>query len=156
MEKGNTYTSKSLDDTRLLAERFVDNLFTKGGKTGGKAVIIFLQGDLGSGKTTFVKAIADILEVKETVTSPTFVIEKVYKIHSSGAKKAGFHELVHIDAYRLGGGGDLQTIRWGEVVDNPKNLVFMEWPEMVHETIPENSQLIRFRFVDENTREITF
>jgi len=153
---GKTYISKSLADTRRIAEEFVDNLFTNGGKTSGKAVIIFLRGDLGSGKTTFVKAVGDILGIKETITSPTFVLEKIYKIGTSAAEKSEFQNLVHIDAYRLSGGGDLESIGWGELVDNPRNIIFMEWPEMVHEKIPDDSLLIQFRFVDETTREIAF
>ena len=91
------YISKSIDDTKKIAGFFVEKLL----KTGGKAVIVLLQGNLGSGKTTFVKAVADILGIKKNITSPTFVLEKVYRIPCfAKATQGGFTRMVHIDAYR--------------------------------------------------------
>ncbi|MCK9352457.1 MAG: tRNA (adenosine(37)-N6)-threonylcarbamoyltransferase complex ATPase subunit type 1 TsaE [Candidatus Paceibacterota bacterium] len=146
------YVSKSLEDTKQIAEAFVEKLLKTRGKTGGKAVVILLEGNLGSGKTTFVKAVAEILGIKKNITSPTFVLEKVYKI----AKNEKFSQMVHIDAYRLSGAKDLDLLGWGEVVENPKNLVFVEWPEIVDGVFPENTPKICFEFVDENTRNLTF
>jgi tRNA threonylcarbamoyladenosine biosynthesis protein TsaE len=146
------YTSKSLDDTKRIANIFVEKLLIMGGKTSGKAVVILLQGNLGSGKTTFVKAVADILGIKKNITSPTFVLEKVYKI----VNNAKFSNLVHIDAYRLSGAKDLDLLGWGEIVDNPRNIVFVEWPEIVGGVFPENTPKIELEFVDETTRNLTF
>jgi tRNA threonylcarbamoyladenosine biosynthesis protein TsaE len=145
------HVSKGIDDTKKIARDFVEKLFTSGGKTGGKAVIILLQGDLGSGKTTFVKAVAEILGIKKNITSPTFVLEKVYKI----GKNQKFSQMVHIDAYRLSDSKDMELLDWGKIVDNRKNLVFIEWPERVSGVFPENMPKILFEFVDENTRNLT-
>jgi len=146
------YTSKSLDDTKRIANIFVEKLLIMGGKTGGKAVVILLQGNLGSGKTTFVKAVAEILGIKKNITSPTFVLEKVYRIKGNER----FSQLVHIDAYRLSGAKDLDLLGWGELVKNPKNLIFIEWPEIVGGIFSENTPKIQLEFVDETTRNLTF
>jgi tRNA threonylcarbamoyladenosine biosynthesis protein TsaE len=156
------YVSKSLDDTKLIARDFVEKLLIMGGKTSGKAVVILLQGNLGSGKTTFVKAVAEIFGIKKNITSPTFVLEKVYKIPPCFAKATQgkpcdiFSRLVHIDAYRLSGAKDLDLLGWGEIVENNKNLVFVEWPEIVGGVFPENTPKIQLEFIDETTRVLTF
>ena len=67
--------SKNLRQTKEIAKNFIDKLTEK-----KEATVVGLSGDLGSGKTTFTKFIASLLGVSENVTSPTFVIEKIYKI----------------------------------------------------------------------------
>lgn len=140
--------SKSLDDTEKIAREFVEKEFVKNSKG---AIIVGLYGDLGSGKTVFTQVVAKRLGVKETVTSPTFVIEKIYKL-----KGGNFDHLIHIDAYRLKSGDELLHLGWEEITKNPKNIIFIEWPEMVAEILPDNVKKIYFTFVDENTREIRF
>lgn len=156
MEKEDSITSKSLEDTAHIAGVFVENLFTTLWKNRGEAMVIQLEGNLGSGKTTFVKAVAKSLGIQGTVTSPTFVLEKIYKIPSENQKKTGFQQLIHIDAYRLGDKDDLNSIGWKEILKDPKNLIFVEWPERIVGAFPDNSTKISFRFVDEETRIITF
>lgn len=151
MSHKNTFTSKSLNDTSRFAQEFVENLLKSGDNCGKLATIVALQGDLGSGKTTFVKAVAEAFGVQKTVTSPTFVIEKVYKIKGFGS----FTHLIHIDAYRLENGAELLTLGWKEMINDPRNIVFVEWPERVTEVLPDEVQTIRFTFVDETTRVLT-
>lgn len=95
-----------------------------------KATVVFLSGDLGSGKTTTTKAVAKELGIKEDITSPTFVILKRYTIDQ---KVLGgiFSNFIHIDAYRLKSYAELQKIKFEEYLVNEKNLIFIEWPEMV-------------------------
>ena len=138
--------SKSLADTDEIAKDFVEKLSVGFYK---KACVVGLYGDLGSGKTTFTKAVAKILGAKGNITSPTFVIEKIYSIsHPS------FTKLIHIDAYRLESAEELRKLSWDEVLMNSKNLVLIEWPENVQEILPENHMKIKFKFVSENEREI--
>ena len=98
---------------------------------------------------SFTQEAAKCLGVKETVTSPTFVIEKIYKLDHQN-----FDHLIHIDAYRLGSGNELLNLGWEEIAKNPKNIIFIEWPEKVAEILPEDIKKIYFTFIDENTREI--
>jgi len=69
--------SKSIIETEKIAKNFLETL-----SKNKKATIIGLYGDLGSGKTAFVKGIAKALNLEKTVSSPTFVIEKIYKLHT--------------------------------------------------------------------------
>ena len=114
-----------------------------------QASVVGLCGDLGSGKTTFVKGVAVALGITEHVTSPTFVIEKIYKL--PGGK---FEHLIHIDAYRLESGKELLQLGWRELLANPKNLVFLEWPERVSDALPVSIRKLQFSFVDETTRSV--
>jgi len=139
--------SKSLKNTEEAAKIFIEKLLPK--KTGATAV--GLSGNLGSGKTAFVQVCAKILGIKETLTSPTFVIIKKYSI-----PKSSFSNLYHIDAYRLKSGEELKKLNWEEISSDSKNLIFIEWPENVSGAIPKNAFKIAFEFIDENTRKITF
>jgi tRNA threonylcarbamoyladenosine biosynthesis protein TsaE len=90
------------------------------------ATIVTLSGDLGAGKTTFVQGIATALGVEERVTSPTFVIVKIYDLHDQA-----FRKLIHMDAYRLKGPQHLKVLGWEEMANDPQNLIFIEWPEKI-------------------------
>ncbi len=140
------YTISNLQGLGEMAKTFINSLTPE--KEG--ATIIALKGNLGAGKTTFTQQVAEILEVEETVTSPTFVIEKIYKLSH---KKFDF--LIHIDAYRLESGRELEVLGWKEISENPKNLIMLEWPERVAEILPSTITTISFLFIDETTREIT-
>jgi tRNA threonylcarbamoyladenosine biosynthesis protein TsaE len=140
-----TFTSNNLEDTLHIAKTFL--MSCKPLETAAK--VVGLSGDLGSGKTTFTQAVAQELGVIETVTSPTFVIEKIYKLDGKE-----FDHLIHIDAYRLDQPQELLHLGWQELMDNPKNLIFIEWPEKVEEILPPTIQKISFKNVNESTREI--
>lgn len=147
--------SKSLAETETLAEVFLKKL-----KPGKQATIVALEGDLGSGKTAFTQAVAKILGIKAKITSPTFVIEKKYRILAKNSDKeatfSSYEQLIHIDAYRLNQGKDLLSLNWAEIVKNPKNLIFLEWPEVVYDILPPKRWAVSLKFVDETTREIDF
>lgn len=123
-----------------------------------KATILGLKGDLGAGKTTFTKSVAKMLGVDGVVTSPTFVIEKIYKLPELSNLSQGekFTRLIHIDAYRLKDGKDLLKLGWEEIAGNPKNLILVEWPEIVADILLKDVKIIKFKFIDENTREIEY
>ena len=143
--------SKSLANTAGVTSTILKNLKPK--KDG--ATVLLLKGDLGSGKTTFVQALARQLGVKNYITSPTFVLMKSYKIPVLTTERKGLSvkNLVHIDAYRLNSGQDLLSLGWEELVSNPNNLIVLEWPEKVVDLFVGTEQQINFKFIDENTRE---
>ena len=139
-------TLKNVEETKEFAENYIKNLVP----IAGGATIVCLYGDLGSGKTTFVQSAAIELGVTGIVTSPTFVIEKKYDLETPN-----FNTLYHIDAYRLKSGGELLSLGWKEIIKNPKNIIFIEWPKYVHDALPDDVYKMEFIFVDENTRTVT-
>ncbi|HPL01486.1 MAG TPA: tRNA (adenosine(37)-N6)-threonylcarbamoyltransferase complex ATPase subunit type 1 TsaE [bacterium] len=132
------YISKSEKETAEIATSIIEKY--------PEIRIFGLMGDLGSGKTAFVRGVAEKIGVKQNITSPTFVIMKTYE--------APGRHLVHIDAYRLDNQEDLFSIGFDDLVSEPSNLVFIEWPEKVFKTIPKNIKLINFSYLDENSRKI--
>lgn len=139
--------SKSLEDTTNIAHLWLESLKAE----DKKATILLLEGDLGSGKTTFTQALARELGVKNYLTSPTFVLMKKYKV-----SHPVFKNLIHIDSYRLNSGADLLNLGWAELVANPDNLIVLEWPEKVADLFDGSEHKIKFKFIDEQTREIEF
>lgn len=142
-------TVKNMEEMRVFAAEFLKQLVPN----SNGATVIGLRGDLGAGKTTFTQTCANLLGILENVTSPTFVILKKYKLDGSvlGEK---FSFFIHIDAYRLKGGEELKAIGWQEIISDPKNLILIEWPEIVMDVMPTNALYIDFKHVDETTREI--
>jgi tRNA threonylcarbamoyladenosine biosynthesis protein TsaE len=139
-----TIVSKSIQDTQVFAEQYLKSLSIK----DNEATILGLYGNLGSGKTAFTKCLAKELGVDEVITSPTFVIMKIYE-----TKHEKFKRLIHIDAYRLENGRELQTLDFESLVNNKNNLIVIEWPENVKEIINDNHIKISCNFIDENTRQ---
>lgn len=143
------FTTKSPEETKALAARLVGMLRARPG-IRGTSTIVALQGNLGAGKTVFVKGAAQALGVVDEVTSPTFVIEKIYRLPESTHWK----QLVHVDAYRMEGEEELKTIGWHDIATDPGNLIMIEWPEQVGLGIPERAVWLEFEAVDEHTRII--
>lgn len=120
--------------------------------------VLLLRGQLGSGKTMFTRALATALGVDpRLVSSPTFVLLNVY------AAAAGLPTLVHIDAYRLGGPEDLDSLGWDRFVDvgacrvrDPYVLV-IEWPERIGSEVPSASPTVAIDLAQTgpSRREIT-
>lgn len=144
------FVSKNLKETENLAAQFVRDISKQKKKTN--AMVVGLSGELGSGKTAFVKGVAHALGVKSMVTSPTFVLEKIYKL----SPRTVFSKLVHIDAYRLENKKELSALNWDEIIQDPTALVLIEWPECVKGALPRGAQKISFKFIDDMTRKITW
>ena len=130
------------------AERFVATL----APPKDKATLVTLSGELGAGKTAFAKAIAKALGIEETVTSPTFVLEKIYILSSDKP----FKRLIHIDAYRLDGGRDLAPLGFDELMQDPGNLVLLEWPERVANVLPPVAAAIAFTLNKDESRTLRY
>jgi tRNA threonylcarbamoyl adenosine modification protein YjeE len=127
--------SHSLEETAKIAREWLASLTKQAGKNGtaeSGATLVGLSGHLGAGKTAFVKAVAKELGVKEEVTSPTFVLMKLYD-----TKSKEFPRLVHIDAYRLERAEELGALNWEELMADKNNLILVEWPENVGIIAPQ-------------------
>lgn len=117
------------------------------------ATLVTLSGELGAGKTTFTQMVAKALGVEEMVTSPTFVLEKIYKIRHP---MSDFKRLVHVDAYRLESGADLAALGFDEIMNDSSNLVFLEWPEKVAGSLPVPASRISFKIISDTARTISY
>lgn len=117
------------------AEAFAGSLAPK--EAG--AMLVTLSGELGAGKTTFAQALARALGITETVTSPTFVLEKIYRLPEGKP----FARLAHIDAYRLEGKGALVPLGFDELMQDRGTLVVLEWPEKVADELPKADVALR-------------
>jgi tRNA threonylcarbamoyladenosine biosynthesis protein TsaE len=91
--------------------------------------VLALHGDLGAGKTTFIRGLARAWEIQEPVTSPTFNLYTLY---------SGTRHLLHLDAYRLESNVDLDALMLDDFLKSPWCLA-VEWPERIIEAIPENA-----------------
>src|SRR5689334_24343929 len=141
-----------MEETKKIAFDFAKNIK----KNVNAATVVGLYGELGSGKTTFMKFFAEALGVEETVQSPTFVIMRIYKLQNAKRKTQSdsdlrlatcdFQHLIHIDAYRLESGLELEKLGWNEIIADPGNLICIEWPERVIEVMPEHF-VLRFEHV---------
>lgn len=115
------------------------------GKILKKGDFVAFSGDLGAGKTTFIRGIAEGLELGDVVSSPTFAIVNEYR----GGKIPVFH----FDMYRIIGEDALESTGF---YDYPlEDSVFLvEWSENIKNEIPENAIFVDIKFIDENSREI--
>lgn len=132
------YRTKSVEETIALGAKIASHL--KGGE------VIELLSDLGGGKTTFVKGLAEGLGSKDPVASPSFTISYVYRC-------ADDIELHHFDFYRLQDGGVVAS-ELAENIHDPKVITVVEWGEVVHDVLPNERIKISIRTLSENTREI--
>ena len=105
--------------------------------------VIELIGDVGVGKTTFVRGLAEGLGVKEAISSPSFTISKTYALPGGG----------NYDFYLLAEPG-LMKEDLEENINNPENIVVVEWADSVAEMLPDEHRKVYINYVDENTREI--
>lgn len=141
---------KNLEELKF----FVEDFFSEIPKEREGALVIALEGNLGSGKTTFTQEVAKYFEVKEIVTSPTFVIQKKYKINND--KDLNLNNLIHIDAYRLDKDEEILMLDWQENLSDPKNLILIEWPEKIKKHLPAATKKINFEFLEETKRKLSF
>jgi tRNA threonylcarbamoyladenosine biosynthesis protein TsaE len=139
MTKTTKIVTKSYDETIALGRRL-------GGLLRGGEVFA-LTGELGSGKTVFVRGLVEGVGLDpRMVTSPTFVIMNLYQ---------GPLSVCHIDAYRLSGATDLDDIGVRDFF-NSKNICVVEWAERVADAMPPELLFIEIRIVDDEIRELTF
>ena len=131
------YTSRSELDTLEIAENLESEKFPN--------MIICLEGELGSGKTVFVKGFAHALGIEENITSPTFNLVKEYP--------NGELPLYHMDVYRLE--GSCENVGFDEYFTKG-GVSIVEWSDLICDCLPEEKLIIKFKVIDENTRVLVF
>ncbi len=131
------YTSRNENDTLEIAQNMESEKFPN--------MVICLIGELGSGKTVFVKGFAQALGITENITSPTFNLVKEY-LH-------GEMPLYHMDVYRLE--GSLDNVGFDDYF-NKNGVSIVEWSDLISDILPEERLEIEFKVVNENTRLLVF
>ena len=128
----------SKEETMELAEVLASRL--------PNGITLTFTGDLGAGKTTFVRGLAKGLNIKEVVQSPTFNIMKIYL--------KGNRPLIHIDAYRL---ADINNdIGLDEYIGYETGITVIEWPEYISQLIPEFSIEVTVNNLGGDDRQFVF
>ncbi len=130
------FETHNQEETMLIGERLA-TLLPDG------SVLLF-YGDLGAGKTTFIRGIGRGLHIKEIIQSPTFNIMKLYL--------KGDRPLIHIDAYRL---ADIHTdIGLDEYIGYESGLTVIEWPMYIQDLLPHDVIKVEINYLSENNRII--
>lgn len=141
------YLTVSPSQTKKLGETLAREIL----KTKPKKIaqILGLEGGLGGGKTTFLQGFARGLGIKQKILSPTFVIMKRFKVES--LRFEGFY---HVDCYRLKKPKEILDLGFKEIISNPQNIVVVEWADKIKKILPKNSLILKFKFVNKNSRKI--
>lgn len=147
----NQSITKSVLQTKKLAEKLAEEILKL--KSGKKAIVLALEGDLGGGKTTFIQGFARGLGIKEKILSPTFVLMKHFQFNNLAIKQ--FNNFYHLDCYRIQEPKELLDLGFKEIFSNPQNIIAIEWADRVKKIIPKDAIFIKFNFIDKKTRKIT-
>ncbi len=151
-------SSRSSSETKKFAGLLAKKVLSRPSKkkfglpAGRQALVIALVGDLGAGKTTFVQGFLKAAGVKKRITSPTFVLIKNYLITQS----PNYRHIYHIDCYRFKKPQELLKLEFKEIVDNPQNIVLIEWAEKIKKILPKKNVIwLKFDYgKKENERKI--
>ena len=112
-----------------------------------RATVLALKGDLGTGKTTFVKALSNVCRAQSRAVSPSFVLLRTYK----SADNTKIH---HIDAWRISS-RDMGYLGFDAIVQDPRAIVCVEWADRVKSVMPRHAIWMNFQHVSINERKVT-
>lgn len=131
------FTTHSADETRALGARVASVL-----RPGD---VVLLIGELGAGKTTFVRGVVDALGSDEIVTSPTFTLVHTYDT---------VPPVAHVDCWRLGSVHEVVELALEEMLDDG-GVALIEWGELAEPLFGDRAFRVEFAALDESTRRIT-
>lgn len=132
---------KSLDCIKEAAQQFIDNM--------GKGNVFAFYGKMGAGKTTFIKAICECLDVEDVITSPTFAIVNEY--YSNKLQDS----IYHFDFYRIKKLEEVYDMGYEDYFYSHR-LCFLEWPELVEELLPKDAVKVTIAELEDGSRLVTF
>ena len=135
-------TLESLKDTKNLGIELAKKIQQRKNR---EAFIVFLVGDLGTGKTTLVKEIIHALGVNDQIKSPTFTIIEPYENTLAN--------IYHMDLYRINNSSELESIGLEEYLNEPNAIIFIEWPENSFGYLKKFNMKISLQHLSENERK---
>lgn len=134
------YTSHSEAETRKLGSNMA--------KSVRKPFVVLLEGDLGTGKTTFIRGLAEGLGIRDTIASPSYTYLRTYVLPES------MGTLYHFDLYLLSEKkGDISSIYMDEALQDPNAIIVIEWAQYLPKR-PANALNVHFKNLSESEREI--
>lgn len=136
--------SRSSKETQSIASKIAQEILSN-----KRSNVVLLEGELGGGKTTFSQGFLAGLGVEQPVTSPTFVIVKIYLIPNSDYK------VYHLDLYRLNQEWEVLDLEIMDIISNPKNIILIEWANKtpnLWKSLPHTK--ILFEVINANERNI--
>lgn len=136
-----TVKTKSAGETQKFGEEFAKDL-----EGGG---VVFLYGELGAGKTTFVQGLARGLGIKKRIVSPTFILARWYPL-----PRGNF--FWHVDLYRLTDPREIEGLGLPEIAKEKNNIMVVEWPEKIAGLLMGEHWEMKFRQISELEREIKY
>lgn len=130
----------SLDELQEAARKFVSNM--------GDDTVFAFYGAMGAGKTTFIKAVCQLLGVTDPITSPTFAIVNEYRSDLQG-------ELIyHFDFYRIKKLEEVYDMGYEDYFYSGA-LCFIEWPELIEDLLPGQTVKVTIEEVEDGARKLT-
>ena len=139
------FITNSFKETQRLGRDFA--------KVLKKRDVIYLYGDLGSGKTTFVQGLAQGLGIKRRIISPTFIIVRNYELRIKN-QELGASNFYHIDLYRVE--KDIEGLGLEEIINDQQHIVAIEWAQNLKSFLPAKRIEIKFFYEKDNKRKIIF
>ena len=136
-DHGMTIRIEGLQDIQRAARQFVEAM--------GERKVFAFYGPMGVGKTTFIKAVCEQLQVDDAITSPTFAIVNEYRSATSG-------ELIyHFDFYRIKKQEEVYDMGYEDYIESGA-VCFMEWPELIEELLPEDVVKVYIKQQEDGSR----
>jgi len=113
--------------------------------------VVFLKGELGAGKTTFVQGLAKGLGITNRIISPTFIVVREYAVEGKDIQT-----LYHLDLYRLKSDQEVESVDIKDCLDDKNGLVVIEWPEIGQDVIKKDVWEVRLATTEDDGRSIEF
>ncbi len=132
-----TYQSFSSAATKRLARELVRDILTRG--TARRAVVVGLDGPLGSGKTTFIQGFFGGLGLRRKALSPTFILMRKLSFRDKQLKT-----VFHFDLYRIKNQREMLQFGFKEIIRNPHNIVLIEWANKLKKVLPPTTIWLEF------------
>lgn len=134
-------------------EKETQKLGMKVAKKISGGLILLLEGNLGSGKTTFLKGLARELGIKKPLRSPTFNLMRVYRLKNNQKIKT----FIHLDCYRVKNAQEIMEIGLFDYLKEKQTLTAIEWPEKILNQLKKyKTKKIRFKVLNEDKRKINY
>ena len=133
-------TISSLESIREAAREFIQHI--------GEHRVFAFYGEMGAGKTTFIKAICEELGVEDVITSPTFAIVNEYSLADGDC-------IYHFDFYRIKKLEEVYDMGYEDYFYG-NGLCFIEWPEMMEELLPDGATKVQITENPDGTRTVSF